>query len=221
VARATVNGLSLSLSERHGFQLSPTSYRPDRIRGLCDRSCRKCSKSCRQPRCSCGRCGPSCCSCSNSALRSGQNHCHLPGSCVPYDQSCCNCNSSIPVPVEKHRHASHLTLLLHDGAVVFSNSSMRIGSPDKQNRTWHTNLLTVFCNVSNAIATVAKILIFLALTCEVSKLIAFEALLSTTSKATVPITSTISSATTSSLWALPCKVAHAVTFVTCARTHFL
>ncbi|KAL0132292.1 hypothetical protein PUN28_000226 [Cardiocondyla obscurior] len=69
VARATVNGLSLSLSERHGFRLSPTSS-PPRIRGLCDQSCRKCSKSCHRPRCSCERCGPSCCSCSSSASQS-------------------------------------------------------------------------------------------------------------------------------------------------------
>lgn len=84
--------------------LSPTSYRPDRIHGLCDRSCRRCSKSCHRPRCSCERCGPSCYNCSSFASRSDQSRCHPPGSCAPCDQSCCNCNSSAPVPVERQKH---------------------------------------------------------------------------------------------------------------------
>lgn len=87
--------------KRHGFRLSPTSCRPDRIRGLCDQSCRRCSKSCRRPRCSCEQCGPSCCSCNSFASRNDRNHCHLPGSCAPCDQSCCNCNNSTPVPGRK------------------------------------------------------------------------------------------------------------------------
>lgn len=79
-----------------------------------------------------------------------------------------------------------------------------------------TNLLTVFRNVTNTIAAIAKILILLALACEMSKLVAFEALLSASSEASVPVAPAISSASTAALWALPCKVAHTVTFVTCA-----
>lgn len=124
-----VNGLSLSLSERHGFRLSPTSCHPDRIRGLCDRSCRRCSKSCHRPRCSCGRYGPSCCNYSSSASQSGRNRCRPPGSCAPCDQSCCNCNNSTPVPVgrniiiincrKKHRQ---LIWLLCRSAMRYANS---------------------------------------------------------------------------------------------------
>lgn len=76
------------------------------------------------------------------------------------------------------------------------------------------SLLTVFRNVANTITAIAKILILLALARKVSKLVAFEALLSASSKAAVPVTSAISPASATALWALPCKVAHTVTFVT-------
>jgi len=78
------------------------------------------------------------------------------------------------------------------------------------------SLLTVFRDVTDTVAAIAKILILLALARKVSELVAFEALLSASSKTAVPITSTISSSSTTALWALPCKVAHAITFV--ART---
>jgi len=83
-----------------------------------------------------------------------------------------------------------------------------------------TNLLTVFRNVTDTVAAIAKILILLALARKVSKLVAFKALLSASSKPAVSVASTISSATAAALWALPRKVAHTVTFVTRARTHF-
>lgn len=82
-----------------------------------------------------------------------------------------------------------------------------------------TNLLAILSNMANTIAAIAKILILFAFTCKVAKLVAFEALLAATSKTTVSITSTISSSSTSTLWALSRKVAHAVALVTRARTH--
>lgn len=84
----------------------------------------------------------------------------------------------------------------------------------------YTNLLTVFRYMTDTVAAIAKILILLAFTCKVSKLIAFEALLSTTSKAAVSVASAITPASTTTLWTLPCKVAHTITFITGARTHF-
>lgn len=84
-----------------------------------------------------------------------------------------------------------------------------------------TDLLTVFCNVSNAVATVAKILIFLAFACKVTILVTLEALFATSAKGSISVT-TISSATTgTTLWAFPSKVAHSVALITCAGTHSL
>lgn len=77
-------------------------------------------------------------------------------------------------------------------------------------------LLAVFRNVPDTIAAVAKILILFAFARKVSELVALEAFFSPTAETTIPVTATISSTSTStSLWALPRKVAHAVTFVTC------
>lgn len=76
------------------------------------------------------------------------------------------------------------------------------------------SLLTVLRDMADSVAAIAKILILLALTRKVSKLVAFEAFLPSASKTAVSVTATISPATATALWALPRKVTHTVTFVT-------
>lgn len=68
-ARETVNGgCRYRLSERrHGLQRSPTSCRPGRTLGLCDRPCGRCSRSCHRLQDSCARCVPFCYRYSSSA----------------------------------------------------------------------------------------------------------------------------------------------------------
>ncbi len=84
------------------------------------------------------------------------------------------------------------------------------------------SLLTVFCNMSNSVATVAEILVFFALTCKVSVLVALEALFTAPAKTSITITAVSSSATScTTLGTLPGEVTHSVTLVTRARTHFL
>lgn len=95
---ATVNGLSLS--ERHGFHLSPTSYHPGRTRGLCDLACGRHSRSCLQLPGNYGQYDQSYCNCSSFASRNVLNRCHPQGSCGQCDQFCCNCSSSSQAPVE-------------------------------------------------------------------------------------------------------------------------
>lgn len=81
-------------------------------------------------------------------------------------------------------------------------------------------LLAVFCNVSNTIASVAKILILFALTCEVPILVALEALFTTSAKATITLTA-ISATSGTTLGALSGKMTHSITLVASAGTHFL
>lgn len=84
-----------------------------------------------------------------------------------------------------------------------------------------TNLLTVFCNVSNAVATVAKILIFLAFACKMTVLVALEALFATSAKSSISVAAISSATAGTTLWAFPSKVAHSVALVTRAGTHVL
>lgn len=85
------------------------------------------------------------------------------------------------------------------------------------------SLLAVFCNVSYTVATVAEVLILFAFTCKVTKLVALEALLTSTSKSTISITASTTIASTpagiTTLGALPREMAHPVAFVASTRTH--
>ena len=85
-----------------------------------------------------------------------------------------------------------------------------------------TDLLAVFSDVSNTVATVAKILILLALARKVAVLVALEALFTSSSKTAVPVSASAaiaSCASRTALRAFPREVAHSAAFVARARTH--
>lgn len=109
MVHATVNGLSLS--ERHGLHLTPTSYHPGRTRGLCDLACDRHSRSCLQLPGNYAQYGRSYCNCSSFASRNVRNRCLLQGSCGQCDQFCCNCSSSSQAPVETPLYNESLKVL--------------------------------------------------------------------------------------------------------------